>query len=65
MSLLPIFLKLEGRQCLLVGAGNVALEKIGSLLKTGLRLRVGCARGAGGGEGTRGRRKNRVGAAGV
>jgi uroporphyrin-III C-methyltransferase/precorrin-2 dehydrogenase/sirohydrochlorin ferrochelatase len=40
MSLLPIFLKLEGRQVLLVGAGNVALEKIGSLLKTGLKLRV-------------------------
>ena len=40
MSLLPIFLKLEGRQCLLVGAGTVALEKIGSLLKTGMRLRV-------------------------
>jgi uroporphyrin-III C-methyltransferase/precorrin-2 dehydrogenase/sirohydrochlorin ferrochelatase len=40
MSLLPIFLNLEGRQCLLVGAGTVALEKIGSLLKTGLRLRV-------------------------
>ena len=40
MSMLPIFLKLEGRRCLLVGAGNVALEKIGSLLKTGLRLRV-------------------------
>jgi uroporphyrin-III C-methyltransferase/precorrin-2 dehydrogenase/sirohydrochlorin ferrochelatase len=40
MSLLPIFLKLEGRQGLLVGAGTVALEKIGSLLKTGLRLRV-------------------------
>jgi uroporphyrin-III C-methyltransferase/precorrin-2 dehydrogenase/sirohydrochlorin ferrochelatase len=40
MSLLPIFLKLEGRRCLLVGAGTVALEKIGSLLKTGLRLRV-------------------------
>jgi uroporphyrin-III C-methyltransferase / precorrin-2 dehydrogenase / sirohydrochlorin ferrochelatase len=40
MSLLPIFLKLEGRQCLLVGAGTIALEKIGSLLKTGLRLRV-------------------------
>ena len=40
MSLLPIFLKLENRPCLLVGAGNVALEKIGSLLKTGLRLRV-------------------------
>jgi uroporphyrin-III C-methyltransferase len=40
LSLLPIFLKLEGRPGLLVGAGNVALEKIGSLLKTGLRLRV-------------------------
>ncbi len=40
MSLLPIFLKLDGRRCLLVGAGNVALDKIGSLLKTGLRLKV-------------------------
>jgi uroporphyrin-III C-methyltransferase len=40
MSLLPIFLKLDGRRGLLVGAGNVALEKIGSLLSTGLRLRV-------------------------
>jgi uroporphyrin-III C-methyltransferase/precorrin-2 dehydrogenase/sirohydrochlorin ferrochelatase len=40
MSLLPIFLKLDGRRCLLVGAGAVALDKIGSLLKTGLRLRV-------------------------
>ena len=40
MSLLPIFLKLDGRRCLLVGAGNVALDKIGSLLKTGLQLRV-------------------------
>ena len=40
MSLLPIFLKLEGRRGLLVGAGTVALEKIGSLLKTGVRLRV-------------------------
>jgi uroporphyrin-III C-methyltransferase/precorrin-2 dehydrogenase/sirohydrochlorin ferrochelatase len=40
MTLLPIFLKLDGRPGLLVGAGNVALEKIGSLLTTGLRLRV-------------------------
>lgn len=40
LNLLPIFLKLEGRRCLLVGAGNVALDKIGSLLKTGLRLTV-------------------------
>ncbi|MGO8759919.1 MAG: siroheme synthase CysG [Terracidiphilus sp.] len=37
---MPIFLKLEGRRCLVVGAGRVALEKIGSLLKTGARLRV-------------------------
>ncbi len=40
MPLLPIFLKLEGRPALLVGAGTVALEKIGSLLKTGVKLRV-------------------------
>jgi len=40
MSLLPIFIKLEGRRCLLVGAGNIALDKIGSLLKTGVKLRV-------------------------
>ena len=39
-SLLPIFLKLAGRRCLLVGAGHVALEKTGSLLKAGARLRV-------------------------
>lgn len=40
MTLLPIFLKLDNRPGLLVGAGNVALEKIGSLLKTGIKLRV-------------------------
>jgi uroporphyrin-III C-methyltransferase/precorrin-2 dehydrogenase/sirohydrochlorin ferrochelatase len=40
MTLLPIFLKLDNRPGLLVGAGTVALEKIGSLLKTGIKLRV-------------------------
>ena len=40
MTLLPIFLKLDSRPGLLVGAGTVALEKIGSLLKTGIKLRV-------------------------
>jgi uroporphyrin-III C-methyltransferase / precorrin-2 dehydrogenase / sirohydrochlorin ferrochelatase len=40
MSLLPIFLKLEGRPGLVVGAGRVALDKIASLLKSGVRLRV-------------------------
>ena len=40
MTLLPIFLNLDGRPGLLVGAGTVAFEKIGTLLKTGVRLRV-------------------------
>lgn len=40
MILLPIFLKLDGRSCLLVGAGKVALDKARSLLKTGVSLRV-------------------------
>ena len=40
MSLLPIFLKLDGRRGLVVGAGNVALEKLHTLLPTGLRIRV-------------------------
>ena len=40
MSLLPIFLKLDGRPGLLVGAGNVALEKVRTLLTTGVRLCV-------------------------
>jgi uroporphyrin-III C-methyltransferase/precorrin-2 dehydrogenase/sirohydrochlorin ferrochelatase len=40
MNMLPIFLNLDGRNCLLVGAGNVALDKIGSLLRAGARLRV-------------------------
>ncbi|HTU50567.1 MAG TPA: siroheme synthase CysG [Acidobacteriaceae bacterium] len=40
MSLFPIFLKLERRPCLIVGAGNVALEKITSLLRAGAQLSV-------------------------
>ncbi|MHB1935699.1 MAG: siroheme synthase CysG [Acidobacteriaceae bacterium] len=40
MGLFPIFLKLEDRPCLIVGAGNVALEKIASLLHAGATLRV-------------------------
>ncbi len=35
-----MFLKLEGRQCLVVGAGKVGEPKIGGLLETGARLRV-------------------------
>jgi uroporphyrin-III C-methyltransferase/precorrin-2 dehydrogenase/sirohydrochlorin ferrochelatase len=40
MSMLPIFLKLDDRRCLLVGAGNIALEKLGTLLSTGLQISV-------------------------
>ena len=40
MSLFPLFLKLEGRKCLVVGAGNVAQSKIRSLLESGAKVRV-------------------------
>jgi siroheme synthase-like protein len=40
MSLFPMFLKLEGRACLIVGAGRIALEKVESLLPTGATLTV-------------------------
>ncbi len=39
-SLFPMFLKLEGKQCLVVGAGKVGESKIGGLLETGARVRV-------------------------
>jgi precorrin-2 dehydrogenase/sirohydrochlorin ferrochelatase len=40
MTLFPAFLKLEGRQCLVVGAGPVAEEKIPSLLRAGAKVLV-------------------------
>ncbi|HEY4763875.1 MAG TPA: bifunctional precorrin-2 dehydrogenase/sirohydrochlorin ferrochelatase [Candidatus Sulfotelmatobacter sp.] len=39
-SLFPMFLKLEGRRCLVVGAGNVGEPKIAGLLETGARVHV-------------------------
>lgn len=39
-ALFPLFLKLEGRECLVVGAGSVAEAKISSLLISGARVRV-------------------------
>jgi siroheme synthase-like protein len=39
-SMFPIFLKLEGRQCLVVGAGTVAEGKIRGLLDAGAIVRV-------------------------
>ncbi len=40
MSLLPVFLRLEGRKCLVVGAGTVALAKIESLRGAGAEITV-------------------------
>ena len=39
-SLFPMFLKLGGKQCLVVGAGSVGESKIGGLLETGARIRA-------------------------
>lgn len=39
-DLFPMFLKLTGRQCLVVGAGKVGEPKIAGLLDTGARIRV-------------------------
>jgi len=36
----PMFLKLEGRRCLVVGAGNIAEGKIGGLIATDASVRV-------------------------
>ena len=36
----PLFLKLEGRRCLLVGAGRVGEAKLQSLLRAGARVKV-------------------------
>ena len=39
-SLFPMFVKLDGRRCLVVGAGKVGEPKIGALLDTGARIHV-------------------------
>ncbi len=39
-SLFPMFMKFEGRQCLVVGGGKVGEPKISGLLDTGARIRV-------------------------
>jgi precorrin-2 dehydrogenase/sirohydrochlorin ferrochelatase len=40
MTLFPMFMKLEGRPCLVVGAGTVGEPKIGSLVVAGASVRV-------------------------
>ena len=39
-TLFPMFLKLEGRNCLVLGAGSVGEQKIRSLLDCGTQIRV-------------------------
>ncbi len=39
-SLFPMFMKLAGKHCLVVGAGKVGEPKIGGLIDTGARLHV-------------------------
>jgi precorrin-2 dehydrogenase/sirohydrochlorin ferrochelatase len=39
-SLFPMFMKLEGRRCLVVGAGSVGEPKIRGLIDTGARVHV-------------------------
>src|SRR5580704_16371641 len=39
-NLFPMFLKLAGRRCLVVGAGTIAESKIESLVQAGARIKV-------------------------
>src|ERR1700694_126062 len=39
-ALFPIFLKLNGRKCVVVGAGTIAAQKLESLLESGADVRV-------------------------
>lgn len=39
-SLFPMFMKLAGKQCLVVGAGKIGEPKIGGLIDTGARIHV-------------------------
>jgi precorrin-2 dehydrogenase/sirohydrochlorin ferrochelatase len=40
MTLFPMFMKLEGRSCLVVGAGTIGEPKINSLIEAGASVRV-------------------------
>jgi siroheme synthase (precorrin-2 oxidase/ferrochelatase) len=38
MGYYPIFVELNGKRCLVVGGGNVGLQKVGGLLAAGAAL---------------------------
>src|ERR1700678_245463 len=40
MEMFPVFFKLQGRPCLVVGAGTIAAPKIASLLRAGGQVTV-------------------------
>ena len=40
MRLFPLFLKLDGRECLIVGGGKISEGKIAGLLSTGAKVRL-------------------------
>ena len=40
MTLFPMFMKLEGRSCLVVGAGTIGEPKVSSLIEAGASVRV-------------------------
>jgi precorrin-2 dehydrogenase / sirohydrochlorin ferrochelatase len=46
-DLFPMFMKLAGKQCLVVGAGKVGAPKIGGLIDTGARIQVVAMEAAG------------------
>src|ERR1700726_4341693 len=39
-NLFPMFMKLSGKRCLVVGAGKIGEPKIGGLIDTGARIHV-------------------------
>ena len=40
MEMYPMYVKLEGRACLVVGAGSIAAPKVESLVRTGAAVTV-------------------------
>ena len=43
MELYPVMIQLEGRRVTVIGAGEVALRKVGDLLRCGARVQRHCS----------------------